>query len=236
MAFSKKMIDSSLNVEMYENVFDNSTDLFQRLEEEVLYLPAEKSKVVVKGQEYFMPRQIAAYGDDGMTYSFSGLTVSCHRWSPLVHEIKRHIENVTGARYNFVLVNRYKDGSSYIGQHKDNEPDLEQDQPIACVSFGEIRTMVFKRPKYADHKVEIKDNSLLVMRPPTNRLWTHGIPQEKKRTGVRLSLTCRKIKMERDTQEEKTVETLKRKSDDEASPLKRFLKDKVSLLLLSYLF
>jgi len=56
MAFTKKMIDSSINVEMYENVFDVSANFFQRLEEEVVYLPAEKSKVVVKGQEYFMPR------------------------------------------------------------------------------------------------------------------------------------------------------------------------------------
>jgi len=140
------------------------------------------------------------------------------------------VENITGARYNFVLVNRYKDGSSYIGQHKDNEPDLDQHQPIASVSFGETRTMVFKRPKYVDHKVELKNNSLLVMRPPTNRLWTHGIPQEKKKTGVRLNLTFRTIMTE--TPEEKVCTPKRKADDDEPKPSKRFSKDKVSILFL----
>ena len=93
--------DFTLNIEMYENVFAVSADLFQRLEDEVVYLPAEKSKVTVRGKEYAVSRQIAAYGDDNLTYCFSGLTVHCQPWTPLFHEIKNHVENITGARYNF---------------------------------------------------------------------------------------------------------------------------------------
>ena len=215
MAFSKMFVDSSLHIEFYENVFETPANLFQRLEEEVVYMPAENCKVIVRGKEYAVSRQIAAYGDDNMSYRFSGLTVNCQPWTPLFLEIKNHVENITGARYNFVLVNRYKDGTSYIGQHKDNEPDLEQEQPIASVSFGQNRTMIFKRPKHADQQVELKDNSLLVMRPPTNLLWTHGISAEKQKTGVRLNLTFRRMKTEKPTQEEKIEKTLKRKADDD---------------------
>ena len=98
--------------------------------------------------------------------------------------------------------------------------------------------MVFKRPKYADQRVELKNNSLLVMRPPTNRLWTHGIPAEKEKPGVRLNLTFRRMKTEKPTQEEKVEKTLKRKADDdddEATSTKRFLKDKVSIIFMYYI-
>jgi len=186
-------MDSSLNIQLYENALSNSADAFESLEREVQYLLPEDCKVKIRGKEYAVPRQLCAFGDEGLTYTFSGLTVNCQSWTPLLLEIKAQVESLTGVEYNFVLINRYKDGSCCIGQHKDNEVDLDDSCPIASLSLGETRTMVFKRPKFNDHRIELKDNSLLLMRPPTNQYWTHGIPPEKKRSGVRLNLTFRRI-------------------------------------------
>jgi len=47
-----------------------------------------------------------AYGDDGLTYTFSGVTIPARPWTPLLREIKTRIESVTGKMFNFVLINR----------------------------------------------------------------------------------------------------------------------------------
>lgn len=178
---------------MHENVCQFHEDIFQKLEREIVYLPEEECKISVKGKVCALPRKIAAFGDSDLAYTFSGLTIKAQPWSPLLLEIKNTVESVTNADFNFVLVNRYEDGHACIGQHKDDEPDLEVDHPICSFSLGETRTIVFKRPNYKDKRIDLKSNSLLVMKPPTNRIWSHGIPRQPKRTGVRINLTFRKI-------------------------------------------
>ena len=47
-----------------------------------------------------------AYGDPGLTYTFSGVTIPAKPWTPLLLQIKEHIESTTEKVFNFVLVNR----------------------------------------------------------------------------------------------------------------------------------
>ena len=49
-----------------------------------------------------------------------------------------------GETFNFVLVNRYKDGSEHMGEHRDNEQELVQTAPIASLSFGQTRDFVLR--------------------------------------------------------------------------------------------
>ncbi|KMQ82915.1 alpha-ketoglutarate-dependent dioxygenase alkb-like protein [Lasius niger] len=183
----------NFNIELFDNVFEHPKDIFQRLETEIQYIPATQCEVNIYGKSYKIPRQLAAYGDPDLTYTFSGLTVACNIWTPLLLDLKKAVEKVSGTSYNFVIINRYKDGNSCIGQHKDNEPDLDPTSPISSLSFGENRTMVFKKAGCEDQRIELQDNSLMVMRTPTNTEWTHGIPRQKDRKGVRINLTFRKI-------------------------------------------
>lgn len=202
-------MDYGLNISTYENVFSSPEEIFQKLEREIVYLPDEEARIHIKNKSYRVPRQIAAFGDSDLKYTFSGLTLRSEPWSPLLLEIKNTVEVLTGLEFNFVLVNRYANGDSCIGQHKDDESDLEENSPICSLSFGETRTMVFKRPNHPDQKVELKSNSLLTMHPPTNELWTHGIPRQKKRSGVRVNLTFRRMK--------RSAPDFKRKHDDGTS-------------------
>lgn len=182
------------NVDLHKNVFLSPDEIFQNLEKDIQYIPSNEFLVRVMGKTFSPFRSIAAYGDPYVSYTYSGLTVRCKPWTPLLSYLKRHVERATGYEYNFVLINRYQNGFSHIGYHRDDEKDLDTSYPICALSFGETRTLIFKRSGYANRIYELESNTLLVMKPPTNLYWSHGIPREKKRTGVRVSLTFRKIR------------------------------------------
>lgn len=96
---------------------------------------------------------------------------------------------------------RYENGEDYMGEHKDDEKELDKMVPIASVSLGQTRKFVFK---HADTRKKIRQienvllnlhhGSLLMMNWPTNEFWYHSIPKEKKASNVRLNFTFRKIK------------------------------------------
>ena len=101
-------------------------------------------------------------------------------------------------RYNFVLVNRYKDGNDKMGDHKDDEKELDPNVPIASLTFGAERDFIFKhqnkkKDNIEDVKIVLKDGMLLLMNHPTNAYWYHGLPQRKKCFEPRINLTFRKI-------------------------------------------
>ncbi|KMQ82643.1 alpha-ketoglutarate-dependent dioxygenase alkb-like protein [Lasius niger] len=107
----------NFNIELFDNVFDCPEEIFQRLETEIQYLPAEQTQVRIRGKTLPIPRQQVAFGEPNLTYTFSGLTVA---------------------------LNRYKDGQDCIGQHKDNEVDLDPTASICSVSYGETRAVYFQ--------------------------------------------------------------------------------------------
>lgn len=41
-------------------------------------------------------------------------------------------------------------------------------------------------------KVELQHGSLLMMNPPTNKIWYHSLPVKKSAVGVRINMTFRK--------------------------------------------
>ena len=49
-----------------------------------------------------------------------------------------------GHAYNFVLVIRYKDGGDRMGEHKDDEKELDENVPIASLTFGAERDFVLR--------------------------------------------------------------------------------------------
>lgn len=109
---------------------------------------------------------------------------------------------MTGYEYNFVLVNRYKDGNDYMGEHRDDEPEIDQKTPIASLSFGAPRVFVFKhrdcRRKENKRKVPLvkkvlESGSLLTMNHPTNVFWYHSLPKRASCKSPRINMTFRKM-------------------------------------------
>ena len=72
---------------------------------------------------------------------------------------------------------RYKDGTDYMGEHRDDEKELVPTSPIASLSLGQPRDFIFRhgesRGKNAKRnlppvKITLEHGSLLMMNYPTN--------------------------------------------------------------------
>uniref|UniRef100_A0A3P8VI60 DNA oxidative demethylase ALKBH2 n=1 Tax=Cynoglossus semilaevis TaxID=244447 RepID=A0A3P8VI60_CYNSE len=175
---------------------------FKQLEEEIVYSTGDEAKVHLFGQLHNIPRKQATYGDVGVTYTYSGVTRSACPWTPTLESIRDAVNNVTGQTFNFVLVNRYKDGQDHMSEHRDDEKELDPRCPIASVSLGAARDFVFRhrgaRGKQGCRQIEpvrleLTHGSLLLMNPPTNTFWYHALPVRKKVLLPRINLTFRRI-------------------------------------------
>ena len=170
---------------------------FRNLEEEVTYLTGDSLKVQVFGKWHKIPRKHSAYGDNGIKYTYSGVSIPAKPWTKTLYVIKEIIEKITLHSYNFVLVNRYANGNDKMSFHKDDEKELDMTVPIASFSLGASRDFVFKyhdkncnKPK---ESIVLESGMLLLMEKDTNKLWYHGLPVRKSCFEPRINLTFRKI-------------------------------------------
>ncbi|CAG8587120.1 7873_t:CDS:2, partial [Acaulospora morrowiae] len=91
------------------------------------------------GRPSSAPRLTCSFGSDpDRVYRYSGTTarVDSLEYHPSVRILKEKIESILNVKFNFVLLNWYKNGDDYIGEHSDDERDLVRDGVIACVYFG----------------------------------------------------------------------------------------------------
>uniref|UniRef100_H3DEL7 DNA oxidative demethylase ALKBH2 n=1 Tax=Tetraodon nigroviridis TaxID=99883 RepID=H3DEL7_TETNG len=181
---------------------EEADNLFQKLEEELVYATGEEATVQVFGKVYSIPRKQATYGDAGLTYTYSGITRMACPWTPTLEDIRDAVTRTTGQTFNFVVVNRYKDGLDHMGEHRDDERELDPLCPIASVSLGAARDFVFRhrdaRGKMSGRrmepvKLELAHGSFLLMNPPTNTFWYHSLPVRKRISRPRINLTFRRV-------------------------------------------
>ncbi len=182
-------------VAIYRNFFNRveSDQIFQELLSKIKW---RQDKMKLYGKEFELPRLTAWYGDDGKSYTFSGIPMNPDAWTPTLLSIKSKIEEVTQAKFNSVLLNLYRSGKDGVSWHSDDEPELGKNPIIASVSFGEARRFQLrhKLDKSLD-KVEITltHGSLLIMKGSTQHLWQHQIPKTVKSLRERINLTFRII-------------------------------------------
>lgn len=192
-----------LNIKYVDKFFSEKDTkiIFKILEKRLVYNSVEDSMVKIAGRYIAIPRSQVAYGEPNTAYQFAGNLVQARNWQEdgpvekLLRVIVTKIEKLTGIRYNFVLINRYKDGAQYIGYHKDDERDLVPNPTIAGVSFGCVRTMSFQQidPPNQEIEVNLGNGSLILIQHPTNQKWKHSIPKASHALTPRISLTFRQM-------------------------------------------
>jgi len=99
----------------------------------------------------------------------------------------------TGAPFNSVGLNFYRDGRDSVAAHNDHLDEIVDGSPIALVSLGAVRRMTIrakKPPRRAMH-IDLEAGSLLVMSYETQLHYTHGIPKTRESVGPRISLAFR---------------------------------------------
>jgi|SRR6185312_15275793 len=113
---------------------DTPSRILNRLIEET---PWRNESVVLWGKRHLQPRLIAWYGDPGARYKYSGISLDPSPWTELLKSVKHHVEAASGASFNSVLANYYRDNRDSMGFHSDDEPELGARPTIASVSLGE---------------------------------------------------------------------------------------------------
>jgi alkylated DNA repair dioxygenase AlkB len=125
-------------------------------------------------------------------YVYSGIRNEPQPWTAAVAELKADAEAACGARFNSVLLNRYRSGADSMGWHADREPELGPEPVIASVSLGAARTFDLRHNKTgAVQSFSLKGGSLLVMKGKTQAEWRHRVPKEPRVVGERINLTFR---------------------------------------------
>ncbi|KAG8873766.1 hypothetical protein FRB97_006449 [Tulasnella sp. 331] len=130
-----------------------------------------------------------------LTVKYSNHDVMVHYPYPsLLQEIQAEVEKTLGVTFNHVMLNRYEDGTIYIGKHS----DTAENKVIASLSLGAVRTFIMSpRKGFTVEKKSwpLANGSLLVMQGDTQKNWHHEIPKESKRTvkAGRISLTFRQL-------------------------------------------
>jgi alkylated DNA repair dioxygenase AlkB len=153
-------------------------------------------QIKLYGKLIDLPRRTAWYGDEGRSYTYSGITVTPNPWMPVLLEIKKEIEVVSGVIFNSVLLNLYRTERDSVAWHSDDEPELGRNPVIGSVSFGATRRFQFKhkRDKAPRQKIDLPHGSYLLMKGLTQHSWLHQVPKETKPLGARINLTFRVIK------------------------------------------
>jgi alkylated DNA repair dioxygenase AlkB len=126
---------------LYEDAF-LPPDIADRYFAELRDRSAWEQKPGVFG--HMQPRLTASYGDEGLTYRYSGTVNLALPWTPTLLEIKEKIEAIQG-RYNYCLPNRYRPGQDSMGMHADDEPEMCS--VIGSLSLGATRTFRIRHNK-----------------------------------------------------------------------------------------
>jgi alkylated DNA repair dioxygenase AlkB len=153
-------------------------------------------EVTVWGKRHLQPRLTAWHGDPEMTYRYAGIAMHPQPWTDLLSALRHSVEEVTGAQFNSVLLNLYRDNRDRMGFHSDNERELGNEPIIASLSYGATRTLIFKhksKREWPQKSVILFDGSLLLMTGLTQHHWKHGINSQTKPCGPRINLTLRRI-------------------------------------------
>ncbi len=149
-------------------------------------------------ERHLKRRANMTYGDEGLVYvvKFRNNVVvrKAISWDrlPILATLKAKVERETGTVYNFCAVMRYPNGDFGIGRHRDKE--MIDGTTICGLSVGQERTFILTPPFFEgcdEVSINLQHGSLYAIKPPTNNYWTHEIPKEPRKIGVRYSLTFR---------------------------------------------
>lgn len=140
------------------------------------------------GRRVRVPRLLAWFGDRGLNYRYAGRDHGAEGWHAALTGVRRRLESALGLSFNFVLLNRYRDGADYMGWHTDDERG--HGRWVASVSLGAARRFLVRLDgESRARQLDLEEGSLLVL---DGRL-RHSLPRSRRPVGERLNLTFRQV-------------------------------------------
>lgn len=184
--------DAQLRYEPHFLSSDAADRLFKQLLAQVKW---KEDHIRIFGKTYLQPRLTALFGEQGKSYTYSGIQMHPTAFTPGLLGLKNKIEDLSGNHFTTCLLNLYRDGQDSNGWHADNEKELGNQPFIASVSLGATRAFHLKHreDKSLRFRMQLEHGSLLLMGGGMQESWLHQIPKTRKPVGQRINLTFRKI-------------------------------------------
>jgi alkylated DNA repair dioxygenase AlkB len=132
-----------------------------------------------------VPREQAWYGDapGGASPAFP----------PELGRVRDELETLTGVRFPYVLLNRYRDGADSVAWHSDREVADIVNPVIASLTLGATRAFDLraKADRTRTISVDLDHGDLLVMAGATQDAYEHRVAKDRRIRGERINLTFR---------------------------------------------
>eukprot|EP01118_Nematostelium_gracile_P005071 TRINITY_DN16079_c0_g1_i1.p1 TRINITY_DN16079_c0_g1~~TRINITY_DN16079_c0_g1_i1.p1 ORF type:complete len:232 (-),score=84.02 TRINITY_DN16079_c0_g1_i1:34-729(-) len=163
--------------------------LYDHLVEELNWVQGE---MTIYGKKVKTPRIQSWVADEDMVVKELFQKQKQHPWTPQLTVVRERIESILGCRFDYLLLNRYRDGNDYIGWHADREAIKEGKDHIASISLGAPRRFILRHNK-TNEKIEysLTKGSLIVMEGATQANWKHTVPKQLTVKDQRINLTFR---------------------------------------------
>lgn len=167
--------------------------------------------IKIYGKTVHQNRDVSFFSDESKGYYYSN---QLRPSKPLTKNLKLLVDiinNYHTSSFNGILINRYNTGEETIGPHSDSEEGLDPNGGVVSISVGTIRKFRIRSKKkdllYSinndSKQYSIKSKKIIkdVFTLPYHSIkmagnfqkeFTHEIPKEKTKDGVRYSFTFRK--------------------------------------------
>jgi alkylated DNA repair dioxygenase AlkB len=137
------------------------------------------------GKRVLVPRETAARGEK-----------MPQPWTPTLSRVRALVERHTATSYDYVFLNRYRDGRDAVAWHGDHDGQQDARLVVASLSLGATRAFQLRPKKdsglpYAPITVDVAHGDLIVMAGDTQLYWEHRIRREPGIVGERINLTFR---------------------------------------------
>jgi alkylated DNA repair dioxygenase AlkB len=160
-----------------------------------LQIDWRQEDILIFGERKRVPRLVAWHGEPGTAYTYSGTVHEPLPWTSELQQVRQRAEELTGHRYNSVLLNLYRDGRDGMGWHADNEPELGPEPAIASLSLGATRRFKLRhrRVRATAVTLDLAHGDLLLMAGRTQQAWVHAVPKTARPVAERINLTFRQV-------------------------------------------
>jgi len=158
-------------------------------------VPWQVHRIRMFGRWVDSPRLSCWMGDADAHYRYSGADFVPEPWLPSLQQLRGQLQQACAARFNSVLLNRYRNGGDSMGWHRDDEPELGAQPVIASLSLGTRRRFLLRRGDAHSqrHEYLLGHGDLLVMRGDCQRDYQHALPKMAGVAGERINLTFRQV-------------------------------------------
>ena len=163
-----------------------------QLEQQLLW---QQPIVQVYGKRHPVPRMTVFLANEGIHYRYSGAIHRGCGWPEWFKPLLQQVNEACETDFNGCLLNLYRHGEDRMGWHADDEPEIDQQAPIASLSLGATRDFQLRHRNTPTRRMSmpLADGDLLVMHPGCQSRWMHCVPQRRKVQTTRINLTFRRF-------------------------------------------